>query len=82
MAAQSLQLQPFDTYTALARRIQAIINRPRAQIEHQVNIAKEPHESEQDWEYLLEELRDAEGVTLTRRADGSVHLAWFVRNEL
>lgn len=82
MAAQSLQLQYIDTYTALARRIQAAINTPLAQIEHQVNIAKAPHESDQDWEYLLEELRDAEGVTLTKRADDSVHLAWFVRNEL
>nr|WP_298165283.1 DUF1654 domain-containing protein [uncultured Pseudomonas sp.] len=82
MAAQSLQLQPIDTYTALARRIQAAIHRPLAQIEHQVNIAKEPYESDQDWEYLLEELRDAEGVTVTRRTDGTVHLAWFVRNEL
>ena len=67
-----------STYTALTRRVQAIIVTPRAQVEHQAVIYRQSGESPQDWERLLEEIRDAEGVTMTTREDEGVHLAWYV----
>lgn len=67
-----------DTYSALARRIHAVVTCPRAKVEHQANIAPLPDESREDWDRLLEEIEQAEHVRITRRPDGSVHLAWFI----
>lgn len=60
----------------LARRIQHLITSPRAQLERQICIAKREDESEDDWRALLDQIGEENGVTMTRRADGSVHLAW------
>ncbi|MFG5864447.1 DUF1654 domain-containing protein [Metapseudomonas sp. CR1201] len=64
---------PFEL---MARRVQAVITSPRAQAECQANIAREPHESPEDWQLLLEQISEAEEVRMTHRDDGSVHLAW------
>ncbi len=78
MDAQSLQQATYQSYVQLARRVQALVSTPRAQIEHQVVLAREPGDIQLAWDQLLEEIRETEGVTLTPRADGSIHIAWFV----
>ncbi|UCP00072.1 DUF1654 domain-containing protein [Metapseudomonas lalkuanensis] len=82
MEAHSLDRQSAKTYAALTRRIHAAVHSRLAQAEHQVIIRREPHESQADWDRLMEEIRDAEVVTVTPRPDGSAHLAWYVENEL
>ncbi|WP_431484177.1 DUF1654 domain-containing protein [Pseudomonas solani] len=77
MDAQSLQQTTYQSYVQLARRVQALVSTPRAQIEHQVVIDREPGDIQLAWDQLLEEIGETEGVTLTRRADGSVHVFWF-----
>ncbi|MGF6694788.1 hypothetical protein M2318_004877 [Metapseudomonas resinovorans] len=65
---------PFEL---MARRVKTIITSPRAQLECRANIAREPHESQEDWQMLLEQIGEAEEVRMTNRDDGSVHLAWI-----
>jgi len=77
-ARSSTSQAPVSSYDQLARRIQGVISTPRAQVEHQAVIHRQDDESPQDWGRLLEEIRDAEGVTMTAREDGGVHLAWYV----
>lgn len=78
METHSPARQPLDTYAALTQRVQLLINSPRARYEHQAVIRRESHDSQQDWDRLIEEIRDAESVRLTPRPDGSLHLVWFV----
>lgn len=77
MDAQSLQQATYLSYRAIAQRVQALVSTPRAQIEHQIVLAREPGDIQSAWDQFLEEIRETEGVTLTRRADGSIHIAWF-----
>ncbi|KQQ67822.1 hypothetical protein ASF84_01395 [Pseudomonas sp. Leaf127] len=70
-----------NSYEHLVKRVQEIISSPRSQLEHQVTISKTSHESAQDWDRLLEEINDADGVTLSRLQDGSAHIAWFVEKD-
>ncbi|MWV17535.1 DUF1654 domain-containing protein [Pseudomonas sp. L-22-4S-12] len=76
MARKAAVPHQLTTFELLARRIQQAITSTRAQLERQVNIAKREDESENDWQSLLEQISEEESVTMTRRADGSVHLAW------
>lgn len=77
MADHMLQHPEHSSYYHLTRRVRLLLTTPRAQVEHQAVITREPGDSCQDWDRLLEEIRDAEGVTLTPRRDGSLHVAWF-----
>ncbi|GAC1030465.1 DUF1654 domain-containing protein [Pseudomonas sp. No.21] len=77
MAEEALQRAEQSSYYHLTRRVQLLLNTPRAQIEHQAVIYREPSDSSSDWDRLLEEIRDTEGVVLTHRPDGSIHVAWF-----
>jgi len=70
-----------QAYVALVRRIQSIISSPKAQIDHQAVIAREEGELRSNWERLLTEIRDAEGVTVTALEDGSYLVSWFVTPE-
>ncbi len=78
MEAHSLTRTYVDTYGVLTRRIHSAVHSRLAQAEHQVVIRREPHESQADWDRLIEEIQDAETVTVTPRPDGSMHLAWYV----
>lgn len=69
---------PIEPYVVLTERIRVILSSPKAQIEQHACIAREPGESALNWERLLDELRDAEGITLTYRDDGVIQVAWYV----
>lgn len=66
------------SYELLVKRIQEIISSPKSQLDHQALISKRPSESIHDWERLLEEISEADGVTLTRYDNHSAEVAWFV----
>lgn len=63
-------------YERLTRRVQSVISKPSARIERQAVIRRQPHEMQSDWDRLMEEIRDSDGVALTQRSDGSILLAW------
>ena len=65
-------------YEAVGLRIQKIINSPAAQKLKSATVSKLPGESAEDWDGVLEEFGDAEGVTLERLDDGSVEISWVV----
>lgn len=65
-----------SSYHRLVRRVNLVITTPRAQVERQVSLAPLPGDRPEDWERLIEEIQDADGVALTKRPDGSVHVRW------
>lgn len=81
MSSWTPEVSDQSAYVALAQRIQSIITSPKAQIDHQAVIAPEPGESRSNWERLVSEIRDAEGVSITTREDGSYVVAWFITPE-
>lgn len=64
------------TYELLGRRIQRVVNAPRAQAERTAVIARQEDESTEDWQRLLEELETLENVTMIPQDDGEVLLRW------
>ena len=70
-----------DAYLALAQRIQDLITSPKAQIEHQVLLVREPGESPAHWEQIVEQVSEAEGINVTRNFEnGSVNVSWYVES--
>ncbi|AHY43844.1 DUF1654 domain-containing protein [Stutzerimonas decontaminans] len=65
-----------STYHRLVRRVNRAITTPRAQRERQANLAREPGDQPDDWDRLLDEIQQADGVAMTRRNDGSVYVTW------
>ncbi|MTZ15192.1 DUF1654 domain-containing protein [Pseudomonas sp. JL972] len=65
-----------STYNRLVRRVNRAITTPRAQRERQANLAREQDDRPEDWDRLLDEIQQADGVAMTRRSDGSVYVTW------
>jgi hypothetical protein len=65
-----------STYHRLVRRVNRAITTPRAQRERQANLSREPDDRLEDWERLLDEIQQADGVAMTKRSDGSVYVTW------
>lgn len=76
-AAKSITHQrEVSSYERLVRRINASLTSPLALIEKQANLMPSEDDSAEDWQRLLEEIELADGVTMTKRQDGSVHVRW------
>lgn len=69
-----------SSYGRLVRRINHLITTPRAQYERQANLTRQPDDRPEDWERLLEEIQQTDGVSMSRRPDGSIHVCWQSRN--
>lgn len=69
------------TYELMGARVQKIINGPTAQKSKSALIYKLAHETDSDWEQLLEEIAENDNVTLAHRDDGGVQLFWTVPKE-
>jgi hypothetical protein len=67
-----------DQYVKLTRRIQTILASQKAQIDHQAVIVREPSDSRRNWDRLISELQEAEGVLVVAREDQSLLISWFV----
>lgn len=74
--------QPRTSFDDLIDRAWRLLNTPRARAEHQAVIPRLPTDSHDDWDRLVDELRCTEIVRVTRREDGSIHVAWFVERRL
>jgi hypothetical protein len=81
MSSWTPEVSEHGGYVALARRIQSIISSPKAQIDHQALIAPEPGEARSNWDRLVNEIKDAEGVSIHQRDDGSYLVVWFITPE-
>ncbi|KAA8712484.1 DUF1654 domain-containing protein [Pseudomonas cannabina] len=79
MLNKPLDMAHHDAYLALAQRIQDAITSDKAQIEHQVLLVREPGEVLEHWERILEEISEAEGITVTRHPEnGTAHVCWYI----
>lgn len=65
-----------SSYSRLVRRVNHAISTPRAQRECQANLAPQQDDRPEDWERLLDEIQQTDGVAMTKRSDGSVHVRW------
>ncbi|MCQ2994200.1 DUF1654 domain-containing protein [Pseudomonas syringae] len=81
MSSLTPDITEHESYIALAQRIQSIICSPKAQIDHQALISREEGESAHNWERLVSEIRDSEGVSISRCDDGRFLVTWFVTPE-
>lgn len=70
-----------SSFELMGTRVQKIINGTNAQKAKSALIFKLPHESDDDWGTLLEEIAENDNVTLAHRDDGGVQLFWTVPKE-
>ncbi|WP_158295316.1 DUF1654 domain-containing protein [Stutzerimonas nosocomialis] len=64
-------------YSRLIRRVNRTLTTPRAQVERQANLCRQDGDHPEDWQRLVEEIEQTDGVAMTRRADGSIHVRWL-----
>jgi len=70
-----------SSFAVMGTRVQKIINGTNAQKAKSALIFKLPHESDDDWGNLLEEIAENDNVTIAHRDDGGVQLFWTVPKE-
>ncbi|MCQ3022046.1 DUF1654 domain-containing protein [Pseudomonas savastanoi] len=63
-----------DAYLALAQRIQDAITS-----DHQVLLIREPGESVAHWERIMDQISEAEGISVTRNPEnGTARVSWYI----
>jgi hypothetical protein len=70
--------QPPTSYDLLAIRLQKAINNPMSQKRKYAILERLPDDRADHWLHILEELDDADNVTVTHRDDGGVQVFWAV----
>ncbi|TDX29077.1 uncharacterized protein DUF1654 [Modicisalibacter xianhensis] len=78
MAVQEQAAATPPSYLKLGQRVQRAVNTPRARLSQSIILERQPEESIEDWEAMLDELGTHGNVTITRFDDGSVGLRWNV----
>jgi len=71
---------PSNSYEKLFSRVRRVVTTPRALLEKQADISPREGERPEDWQRLLDHLRDYDSVSLTPQADGSIRLRWRPQN--
>lgn len=71
IAAQNMT----TSYERLARRINAHIAEPNAQLDQRCLVRRLDTDCDDDWDRVLDEMREVDGVTATCRG-GDVEFAW------
>ncbi|VVO85706.1 hypothetical protein PS870_02043 [Pseudomonas fluorescens] len=72
---------PPSSFDLMAMRVQKIINSTGAQASKRATIYKSPDESPDDWAQLLEDIGEADNVTVAHQDDGGVQIFWVVPKE-
>ncbi|MHB0775446.1 DUF1654 domain-containing protein [Halomonas sp. WWR20] len=75
MAFETMAVEQ-SSYVQLGKRVQRAINAPRARLTQHIIIERQPDESVEDWESMLEEIDSHGHVTLIRYDDGAIGLRW------
>lgn len=81
MAPSPPTSKPPGPYERLAQRVQKIINGPTAQRSRSALLVRQPDESPEDWQRLLDEISENDNVTLAWRDDGGIQLFWVVPSD-
>ena len=70
-----------SSYELLGARVQKIINSTSAQTSKYAVIHRSDEESPDDWALILEQIDEADNVTVAHRDDGGVNISWIVPKE-
>lgn len=81
MAKKAAAPKPPSSYEQLGARIQKIINSTGSQTSKRAVIYKTPDESPDDWAQLLEDIAEADNVTVAHQEDGGMQISWVVPKE-
>lgn len=74
--------RPPTSYELLTIRLQKAINNPLSQKRKYAILERFPDDCSDDWAQILEELDDADNVTVAHRDDGGVQVFWtFVKDD-
>lgn len=79
--AKAKEPKPPSSYEVMGARIQKIINSTGAQTSKRAVIHRAENESPDDWAQILEEIDEADNVTIAHRDDGGVQISWIVPKE-
>lgn len=81
MATSASSSLPATAYEQLAHRVQKIINAPAAQRSRSALLFRQPQETPEAWQQLLDEIAENDNVTLAWRDDGGIQLFWVVPSD-
>ncbi|WP_137279254.1 DUF1654 domain-containing protein [Pseudomonas rhizoryzae] len=59
-----------SSYERLCHRINAHIAEPHAQIEHRCRVERMDTDHDDDWERVVDEMREVDGLSVERKDDG------------
>lgn len=65
-----------SSYQSLTNRIRILLSSPSVQISKRLTISRLDNEPKEDWERLMDEIGDTEGVSLIKEDDGSATIRW------
>ena len=72
---------PPSSYDLMGLRLQKIINSPASQLSKSALLERLPEDKDEDWERLVDELRETENVTVEHRGECYLALTWIVPSE-
>ncbi|WP_263262063.1 DUF1654 domain-containing protein [Pseudomonas entomophila] len=81
MPSPAASALPATAYEQLAQRVQKIINAPAAQRSRSALLFRQPQETSEDFQRLLDEIAENDNVTLAWRDDGGIQLFWVVQSD-
>ncbi|WP_129138774.1 DUF1654 domain-containing protein [Modicisalibacter coralii] len=64
------------SYERLGHRIQRAVTSPAAVSRRQITLERQPDESQEDWDQILDEIDTNEHVAVTRIDDDTASLRW------
>ncbi|MGH8389510.1 MAG: DUF1654 domain-containing protein [Pseudomonas sp.] len=63
-------------YELARRRLQALVATPGAQKVQAITVSRLEHETVEDWQYLIDEISETEGVMVEVLEGGSIKISW------
>lgn len=64
------------TYEQIGHRVQRIINDPKVQKVQAVIVARLPNEPREDWQRIMDEIRETAGIRVDQVDDEIVRIGW------
>lgn len=67
---------PPSSYEQLGRRVRRLVASPHVQKLQAVTVTPAPGELKEDWEQLLDELGNTDGIRIDRLESGAYRIGW------
>jgi hypothetical protein len=67
---------PPSSYELLGQRVQRLVASPHVQKLQAVTVLPEPGDRLEDWDRLLDELANTDGIQVRRLEDGAYRIGW------